>query len=90
LRLKVGWVTQKSHSSNLLPAARGINDRVKRRTRPAPLRALGREVLPLLDRQRMVARNLKLLDQLQACGHARGDRPTGAANPAPSPLSHRR
>jgi len=84
-------VTQKSHSYKLLPAARGINDRVKRRTRPAQLRALGREALPLLDRcQRMVARNLKLLDQRQACGHGRGDRPTGAANPAPIPLSHRR
>jgi hypothetical protein len=33
--LKVGWVTQKPHSSKLLPAARGIDDRVKRRTRPA-------------------------------------------------------
>src|SRR4051794_36120817 len=34
-RRKVGWATQKPHSSELLPAARGIDDRVKRRTRPA-------------------------------------------------------
>jgi len=33
--LNVGRVTQKPHSSKLLPAARGIDDRVKRRTRPA-------------------------------------------------------
>ena len=35
LHLKVGWVTQQPQSSTLLPAARGIDDRVKRRTRPA-------------------------------------------------------
>jgi len=34
-RRKVGWATQKSPSSKLLPAARGIDDQVKRRTRPA-------------------------------------------------------
>ena len=33
-RRKVGWATQKSASSELLPAARGIDDWVKRRTRP--------------------------------------------------------
>ena len=48
--LKVGWVTQKPHSSKLLPAARGIDDQVKRRTRPAqlaapPRRAIHREPL---------------------------------------------
>jgi hypothetical protein len=35
LRRKVGWATQKPHSSELLPAARGIDDRVTRRTQPA-------------------------------------------------------
>jgi hypothetical protein len=46
------------------------------------LRALGREALPLLDRcQRMVARNLKLLDQLQQSRRARG-MPSGAGGVA--------
>jgi hypothetical protein len=31
-RFKVGWATQKPSSSELLPAARGIDDRVRRRT----------------------------------------------------------
>jgi len=31
-RRQVGWVTQKPQSSELLPAARGIDNRVKRRT----------------------------------------------------------
>jgi len=31
-RVKVGWVTQKPSSSELLPAARGIDNRVTRRT----------------------------------------------------------
>jgi hypothetical protein len=33
-RRKVGWVAQKSRSSELLPSPRGISNRVTRRTRP--------------------------------------------------------